>query len=267
MDDQTSTAPTHGVETRATSVPPRDAEYELGDLISDTWELFQRHFSVIALTVLVISVPLHLIQSAFVDYNVGGKPLPLSELGLFGPSAWLLAALAGLVGVVIPLAVARLVDRLRQGQDTDFQTALKLGFQKWGVGLITMMLLGILLVLLFLLLIIPGVIFGVFWIFAVIVVALTDKQFFEALRYSQTLVRGRWWKLFGYVLLMAIISGLVLWVIGLVFGLFGNGYVTNVLNNIASDLVSSFFIVAGVLLFRNLQHVVGKQTTDQPHIS
>ncbi len=245
----------------------------LSDLLSDAWTFFAKHFTVIASTVLVISVPLHLIQSLFVDYR--GTDIVANDSGLwqatgwdfFGPSGALILAIGGLVGIVIPLSVARLTERLHHGEMTTWQTALRLGFQKWGSGFLTLLLMGVLLTALFILLIIPGLIFAVWWIFTIIIVALTDKRLFDAMNYSRELVRGRWWKLFGYALVMALISMVVLWAVGWVFGIFGSNYVADVAGNIISDIVGAFFIVAGVMLFRNLErvtHAQSKNNVQQP---
>ncbi len=58
---------------------------------------------------------------------------------------------------------------------------------------------------LFILFIIPGVIFSVFWVFGVYVLLNEDKGILESLGESRSLVRGRWWKTFGYLLLALLI--------------------------------------------------------------
>lgn len=60
---------------------------------------------------------------------------------------------------------------------------------------------------LFMLLIIPGIIFMVYWVFAVFVFINERKGIIDSLKTSFNLVRGRWWITFGYVLLLMIIAG------------------------------------------------------------
>lgn len=248
------------------SVPPTasaapESEYVLSGLLSDAWAFFQKHFKLVALTVLALSVPLHVLQSLFVDYRGSDilieNPNGWESVGwsFISPAAWVAMVIGSLIGIIIPLSVARLTDALQHGETIDFRVALSRGFQKWGAGLVTMLVMGVLLALLFFALIIPGIIFAVYWMFVVIVVALTDKTLLTALSYSRALVRGRWWKLFGYALVMALISWVVLWVVGFVLGLFGSNYISDVIGNIAGDLVGAFYVVAGVFLFRNLQRI------------
>ena len=49
------------------------------------------------------------------------------------------------------------------------------------------------------LLIIPGVLYLIYWIFVPQVVVLKDVSFGEALSYSKTIVSGRWRKVFFYL--------------------------------------------------------------------
>ncbi len=65
--------------------------------------------------------------------------------------------------------------------------------------------LGLLLLVLFILLIIPGIIFGVYWIFASLFLVIENRRIGECLDASKQLVKGKWWRVFGYYLLLGII--------------------------------------------------------------
>ena len=58
---------------------------------------------------------------------------------------------------------------------------------------------------LFLLLIIPGIIFAIYWIFAAYVFFGEKKGILYSLRKSMEIVKGRWWRVFGYSILMILI--------------------------------------------------------------
>ena len=64
-----------------------------------------------------------------------------------------------------------------------------------------------LMVLLFMLLIIPGIIFMIYWLFSFYFLILEDCGIGESLDESKKIVKGRWWKVFGYSLLIFIILG------------------------------------------------------------
>lgn len=69
------------------------------------------------------------------------------------------------------------------------------------------------------LLIIPAIIFGVWFSFANLAVILSDKGAVAAMKYSKSLVVGRWWEIFVKLLVPAVVIGigmnLVLFIIGL----------------------------------------------------
>ncbi len=58
---------------------------------------------------------------------------------------------------------------------------------------------------LFLLLIIPGIIFFVYWIFSNYVLINEKTDIMQSLKRSKEIVKGRWWGVFGYFILIIII--------------------------------------------------------------
>ncbi len=68
---------------------------------------------------------------------------------------------------------------------------------------------GLLLLVLFLLLIIPGIIFMTYWAFAFVFLIVENRKIGESLDASKQLVKGRWWRVFGYYLLMMILFMIV----------------------------------------------------------
>jgi len=66
---------------------------------------------------------------------------------------------------------------------------------------------------LFLLFIIPGIIFSIYWIFAVYILIRENTGIMEALRRSKMIVKGRWWKTFARMILF----GLIIMGISIVF--------------------------------------------------
>jgi len=61
------------------------------------------------------------------------------------------------------------------------------------------------LVPLYLLLIIPGIIFSIYWIFAFYVLVRENTGIWESMKRSKIIVKGKWWKVFGYSLLLGLI--------------------------------------------------------------
>ena len=64
------------------------------------------------------------------------------------------------------------------------------------------------------LLIIPGIIFGVFWIFAVYIFFSEKGTIRSSLKKSRKIVNGKWWRIFGSILLLVIIVSFISGIIG-----------------------------------------------------
>jgi len=67
------------------------------------------------------------------------------------------------------------------------------------------LVLMIFVLLLTLLLIIPGLIFGIYWIFAACIFLEKKENIKNSLKKSKEMVKGRWWKTFGFYLLLGLV--------------------------------------------------------------
>lgn len=128
--------------------------------------------------------------------------------------------------------------------------------------ILTYFLTGFGLMFLFFIFIIPGIIFSVYWSFFILAIILKDKKYLSALNYSRDVVKGRWWKVFGYFLFF----GFAGFVIGLVF-LSPFYFVLEFLNktispeatfvfavilNLFETLVGVFLFLLSIIFFLNL---------------
>jgi len=68
---------------------------------------------------------------------------------------------------------------------------------------------GLLLLVLFILLIIPGIIFMTYWTFSFVFLIVENKKIRESLDASKQLVKGRWWRVFGYYFLLMILFTII----------------------------------------------------------
>lgn len=192
------------------------------ELIVRTWELYTTHFHYFFIVALVFFLPLELLN-VFLLPRVG-----LSEEWLtaaiqnmqFGEvlirMSWLLL-LSTIVGLLAQFAILYGVKQAHEHQPVELKAAVQ-GARKGLLPFVgTSILQTVLLALLCIALIVPGIIFGVYWMFAQAAVIFTGKKGMEALRYSKALVKGRWWSVLGrflvlgivYVILEGVYSGLM----------------------------------------------------------
>jgi hypothetical protein len=69
--------------------------------------------------------------------------------------------------------------------------------------------------LLFLLFIIPGIIFAVFWMLSIYVFFDEKKGIMNSLKKSKQLVKGNWWRTFGYALLLSLMLIVTQWIVSI----------------------------------------------------
>ena len=112
---------------------------------------------------------------------------------------------------------------------------------------------------LFLLLIIPGVIFAIYWIFAYYILIKENTRIVESMRRSKAIVKGRWWKVFGFSLLFVLIIIGISIVVSipsiiyyLVIGLTKTTFIGTVLDYLTSWITFIILTPLYILFFKNL---------------
>lgn len=133
------------------------------------------------------------------------------------------------------------------------------GMKNWLKYLGLLIVLGIFLIGLSFLLIIPAIIFFVYWLLSSYVLFDEQKGILYSLKRSRKLIKGNWWKVFGYVILTGIGSGLVY----IIFYLPSVLYLTNdqtifqsliylFLSTIAQTIMAIIFYGFFTLFYKNL---------------
>jgi hypothetical protein len=103
---------------------------------------------------------------------------------------------------MVLVGIAALVEASINGKAFSWIDALRLGWKNLGRVIGTGILAGLVILFYTLLLIIPGVIRMVKYAFCANVVALRNKGWTEALEYSENLVKGNGWEVFGFQFLI-----------------------------------------------------------------
>lgn len=225
-------------------------ELTIAELIHYAWQMFSEHLQTIGMIALVIFLPINLI-SAFLS-NPDKSPDAVNGVSTIG--LIIAAGLSLLIGVLVPVAISHTIRKHLDTQTVDFPMVIRFALSKWGDAVVTSLLLTIFMIGLTFLLVVPAVILGVFWAFAIYAVAIKDKRGMAALRYSKEVVQGRWWKVLGYLIVLGLLSGIISWLIGLPFVNVDAPIVTAFVSTM-SDIVFSYTLVATALLFINLDAV------------
>ena len=185
---------------------PAKKEFSIIEILSNSWKLFTENFKLILIITLIVYIPINIILSLVpVDTLVEQQ----GTLRGFGTYFRIIRILEGLVGIIATMAIAFAMKSKLDKKYIDFKIALKKSLSRWLPAIGTNILLGIFLLGLFLLLIIPGIVYSVYWAFTVYAVILYDKAGKKALDHSKSVVKGRWWKVFWYFLIFEVLAIIV----------------------------------------------------------
>jgi len=229
-------------------------EFTASQIISESWKIYKANFSSVtflALAAALVQVGLSLILT----YGFG------ADEKNFIPN-FLVAILAAVAELIAMMAIAYLVKTRIEGGRAGFGDSINAATARLWPLVTTDFIRVIFTIGLLFLLIIPGIIYGVYWTFAAYAVLFCGKSNMEALRYSKSMVEGRW----GGVFWRSLGIGLVVGAVYLLFWLaaFLIFAVTNIefseddmsstggsIITLANAFLNAFYYTATVVFFLN----------------
>lgn len=190
-------------------------EITFGSLFSQTWNEYKSNFkTMFKFLFLFFAIPLILITivdfswifSNSAAYEIATNPLAIEE-GVKMSSAYIVTGVllglfyiffyffttAGITGMSVQKSKYKIAEITRMAKAS--------WLRYLGFFIVTVFFLG----LLYALLIIPGIIFTIYWMFAVYIFFYEKEGILVSLKKSKQLVKGHWWKVFGYIILIILI--------------------------------------------------------------
>ena len=227
-------------------------------LLAHTLAIYRDNFYLFAPIIVFIYLPLNTIfelltvrqpTGAEQTWDVLQKALQISQVlemfwGIFGTMALIYT-----VKVVITNTKSNVVDILVH--------VFSLGIK----GIATNLLMTILLIGLTVMLVIPGLIYLVYWQFALTAVVLGGVSLNAALKYSKLLVKGRWWKTAQYSFWIMTITLFATMIYSTIV-IKGDNLIINIANDTILNFIAAFGTIAATLLFLNLE-ITRVPTTNQ----
>ncbi len=225
-------------------------EYLMENILSHAWSLFKDNFRVILLITLIIYIPINLVLALIPLEEMAETQSPMES---FQSYMRIMQILEGLIGIIATMAIAHVVKNSIDGKAIPLGVALNKSMTTWVTAVKTNFISGLYLLGLTLLLIVPGVIYYVYWSFALLVATFHGKSGKSAMDYSKAMVKGRWWRvaIYSFVFgLLSIITGLIagapLW-----FFPEGINVVADVTMSTLIDIIYAYFTVVTVVFFIN----------------
>jgi len=192
----------------------------IGEIFARALDLYGKHWARLMAITAIVTVPITLLQ--YYLFDVIRADLPgheeLERLGIEGvPSTfWRATAASAVLGIVsifiyqvLVGAVARSAAGITLGRDLGIGDAYRFGYARLWSILLVGVLVGLAVLAGFVLLVIPGFFVMTRLFASVPTLVVEGKKGRQALRRSWSLVEGHGWRVFGVILLVGLISGLV----------------------------------------------------------
>lgn len=188
----------------------QDPKSGLEDYFSIGWSIFRQHFKQFIILVLILSLPVIIINQFVTPTE---DPATLEDMG----PLFVLGIIGAILSIVGSMAGAIIAEHAILNRSMDALTALKAGFARFVPGVLISILTGIVVCIGLILLLLPGIYLAVVLGFSLYAVALRGAGL-NAWKYSYQLVKGRWWSVFGSLLVIGIAFFLLFVLIVFVFG-------------------------------------------------
>jgi hypothetical protein len=234
----------------------------VGELLTDAFELYRRHWQNLFMIVAVIVIPLSFLQVLVGDFWIrqglteeelrNGVEVTVNGAFVGGILASFVVAITSiLMWTVLTGAITRAAAGTFLGRDLDIGESYRYGFARfWSIVLVGL-LSGLAIAVGFLLLIVPGFIVLTFLTCAIPALVIEDKRGREALRRSWNLVRGRGWPVFGTILVAFLINGIVNSLLTAPFG--DNWAARSIGASIASIVTMPYMALVGVFIYLDVR--------------
>ena len=144
--------------------------------------------------------------------------------------------------------------------------AYRIAWSKFFSYLWVTILTGLLVVGAMMFFVIPGIIWGLSLVFVNFVFILENRRGIDAIARSRTLVRGRWWAVFGRVLLISLIPMVVSLVVSLLAKIFGELSPINYIATIIMWMIMILIVPFSLLYLRSLYLSAVSLTLADPQV-
>jgi len=183
----------------------------MSGFLAETFGVITSNFYLFLFFILIIKIPVYLFR-LLVSWQ--------DFLSVYGVTTntfrWGFDILDTLVWVFSMIGVAHITQKYLEGNAERFQSVITFSISRFMDVVWTYLVLILFMTVRIFALLIPGIIFANTSSFALLASALRQKKGCEAIRYSENLVQGQWWNVFGYQLLVFLIiftSTIAIWII------------------------------------------------------
>lgn len=207
-------------------------------------------------------VPFDQIEAHTKDYTIDllgfvflVSPSVFSNVPLAISIALFFSILGGLVYLLT--SVAQLVVLKNDGQGLDFSLVVSQSFPYLWKYFIFLVLYSLIMVAGLILLVVPGIIFLIWFGLGYLAVVFDDCKPIEALKKSKELVNGYWWAIFGRFVFWSVFSILISFLILLLRVISGSDYVA-IISNLVSLIITPLSVAYFAVVYQDIKSIKGK---------
>ena len=234
-------------------------QYDLGQVISTGWHIFWKNIRSILPIFLIVYLPINIalsfvpVDSIIETYGLRGfriylKLIQLTEL---------------LIGVLATMSLAKFVESSMLGKPITWRQALAHAFSRWGASIGTGLLAGVIIFGMIFLLIVPAIIWSLYYQFFVFVVALRGISGKEALDYSKGIVKGQWWRVCVYIFVINLLDLLCTLLVVSPFFFTPEMRILDIISNTLGDITTALFLCMTIVFFLNNDYL--RNRNEQSH--
>lgn len=170
----------------------------IGQIIDHTWDHYKENFGELFMVNAWLFVIAALNVVAYIFYpllRLPGTTQALTSPETFGVVLNVITfiLIAPVIGVWVFNMTIRIIDRQQLKKKTAFKTISKEGWKYFFSNIWIKILYGLIVFAGLIVLVVPGVIFAIWFFFAIYAMLVDGKRGREALKYSKRLISGRWW--------------------------------------------------------------------------
>lgn len=218
---------------------------KISSLYKKSWELYRKNFLHILIIIIAVYGPLGLI-SYYIESNFD----------------WLISMqLKSLIEQFIAIVATLSIIHMIIDEKGEWHTGVERGFKSWGLMIITNISALVILTLLSFLFIIPGLIWAVYYTFAIQAVVLNKLWGKRALDYSKKVVEGNWWYILGVEVLSFSGLAIISFILALPFALLPDMYFS-IIAEVIISLFMVFLPIVNTVLFVHLAPKIQNQNQE-----
>jgi len=231
-----------------------DDRISISDVFSQSFTIWKQN----AVTILSIGLIVYLPAQILIEIVsiLSDRFFPVTDLNslkiinqVYDLIRYLVGAIA-LIGIVF-LSYSRVKDPARQLGVVEL---IRYGLLHWGKYMLTGLLAGLKTILYLLLLIVPGIIKGVKLSMFDCIVATQETTPEGACERSEQLLKGKWWLVFGFTILVLVIEFVFEIIVAFLFFSSVESNIPSILIGVAIKLFETYFIVSKAVLFVELEN-------------